>query len=375
MLNRSELADIQLMLDHGGDPTKSNKENRWTALRSFAWQGEDIDALNLLLAYNKNGASPDINAHDSKGNTPLHVLLLRREVPELLLEAFVRLGANVNEEDRYSVRPLQMACLYGGLDTLRILFLSEIVKIDDEDDEGNTALQQAAIGNHTDCVKFLLEKKAQPNVPNHFGRVALHNAALYGTRECLQILLTHGATPNIADKHDRTPLFCACLTVATEDNANSLVDSLLRINLPLSKINLPTRSRRTPLREAAAHGFEYVVERLIQRAQASNDIDSLLLNEQDTQKGMTPLHRAAWLGKTGCVRLLLTATVDDKLRTCVALRNNDGKTALTLAYEQWALANHQTAFEEIVSLLVDTDPVVAAADPELVAVCATNGNL
>jgi len=71
---------------------------------------------------------------------------------------------------------------------------------------------------------------------------------------------------------------------------------------------------------------------------------------------MTHLHRAAWLGKAGCVRLLLAATVDDKLRTCVALRNNDGKTALTLAYEQWALGNHQNAFEDIVSLLINADP-------------------
>ena len=94
----------------------------------------------------------------------MHGLLLRRAVPKVLLRAFV----DVNVENNDSVRPLQMACVYGDLDTLRILFLSKIVNIDDEDNEGDTALQQAAMGNHTDCVGFLVEKKSRTKRPEPF---------------------------------------------------------------------------------------------------------------------------------------------------------------------------------------------------------------
>jgi ankyrin repeat protein len=370
LIKRSDLADIQLMLKHGADPTLANQVNSWTALHCFAWRGEDVNALDVLLNHAVNGVKPDINARDDEGNTPLHVLLWRRQVPKVLLQAFVSRGANVNEENNNSARPLQMACLYGDLDTLKVLCHSDVIsEIDDEDNDGDTALQQAAIGNHTGLVKFLVEFGANPNVPNHSGKVALHNSALKGTRDCIEILLSNGASPNLFDNHNRTPLFCACLgAAATEDKAKILLDTLLGMNVPLSEINSPTTSQRTPLREAAAHGFKYVVAKLIDTAKARNDFDSLALNEPDTSKGMTPLHRAVWFGRTDCVSLLLAANADVKL--C----DKDGKTALTLAIEQWALASHDGAFENILSLLIDADPEAAAADPELVAVCAMNGS-
>lgn len=357
------------MLKHGANPMLTDVSDSWTALHCFAWQGESVEVLDLLLNHEVDGVKPNINARDIRGNTPLHVMLWRREVPKELLQAFVNRGANVNEENNYSARPLQMACEYGDLEVLKLLCHSKaITEIDDEDDDGDTALQQAAVGNHTDCVEFLVKFGANPNVQNNYGRAALHNSAWQGTKECVEVLLNHGAKPNIVDKHNRTPLFFACLDVAAEGKAKILLDTLLENNTPLAEINGITKRRRTPLREAAAHGFEYVVEKLIKTAEANNDLDSLALNEQDTSKGMTPLHRAAWLGKAGCVRLLLAANAD------ITLRDKKDKTALGLAYEQWALASHQKAFEDIISLLIDKDPKAAAADPELVAICAVNGS-
>jgi ankyrin repeat protein len=193
-----------------------------------------------------------------------------------------------------------------------------------------------------------------------------------GNKECVEILLKHGADPNILDKHNRTPLFFACLDAVNEEKAELLLDTLLKENVSLSEINKLTKRGRTPLREAAAHGFEHVVEKLIKTARISNDFASLALDTRDTRRGMTPLHRAAWLGKAGCVRLLLEANAN------VTIRDNsseDGKTALILAYEHWAGASQQGAFEDIVSRLVDKDPDAAVGDPELAAVCAINGSI
>lgn len=369
MIHRSDLADVQLLLKHGANLTLVDQTDSWTALHCFAWKGEDPGVLGLLLDHTVDGVKPNINARDAQGNTPLHVLLWRREVPKVLVQAFLKHGANINEDNDDSARPLQMACIYGDLETLQVLCQSEaITDIDDTDDDEYTALHEAAIYNHTKCVEFLCKFGANPNVQTKYGRAALHNVAWKGTKECVEVLLNHEAHPNILDNHNRTPLFFACLDVAAEEKAELLLDTLLDRNVPLAEINMLTKRRRTPLREAAAHGFEHVVRKLIETAESSKDFTSLALNVKDSRKDMTPLHRAAWLGKSGCVRLLLEANAD------VTLRVKEKKTALILAYEQWARASHQVAFEDIVSLLVDRDPKAAVADPELAAICAVNGS-
>lgn len=368
-MKRSDMENVQLMLRHGADPTLANDSNGWTALHCFAWQGQDVATLDLILNHSFDGNKPNINAHDKRGNTPLHVLLWRREVPKTLLKAFISRGADINEENNDSVRPLQMACLYGDIETLKVLCQGDVKEVNDEDHEGDTALQQAAISNHTECVEFLLKFGANPNVQNHNGKVALHHTALHGTRECLEILLQCGARPNVHDKHDRTPFFSACLDGTSQDKAMTLLKVLMEGNLSLADINVPTETKRTPLREAAGHGFGQVVETLIQMAKTTNDFASLALNEGDTRKGMTPLHRAAWLGHYECVQLLLAAKAN------VYLLDQNGKSAMVLAYEQWALTGQHKVFEDIVSLLIDAGPVPAAFDPELAAVCAINGSL
>ncbi|KAH5548778.1 protein SSH4 [Parastagonospora nodorum] len=373
MLNRSDLSDIELLLKHGANPTQIDQADSWTALHCFAWTGEDPRVLEMLLNHTVDGVKPDINARDWRGNTPIHFLLLRRDVPKILLKAFLLHGADINNENNHSARPLHMACQYGDLEILKILHESKsITDIDDEDDRGSTALHEAAVYGHSKCVELLCNANANTDIQTiKYGRAALHDVAWMGNKECVEILLKHGADPNILDKHNRTPLFFACLDVVNEEKAELLLDTLLEQNVPLSEINKLTKRGRTPLREAAAHGFEHVVEKLIKTADSSNDSASLALDTRDTRRGMTPLHRAAWLGKAGCVRLLLEANAN------VTIRDNSseyGKTALILAYEHWAGASHQGAFEDIVSRLVDKDPDAAVADPELAAVCAINGS-
>lgn len=210
---------------------------------------------------------------------------------------------------------------------------------------------------------------ANVNLPTRTGRVPLHSAAWKsGVKECVEILISHGAELNPFDKHNRNTLFFACLG-ESEEIAEFLLDKLLEKNIPITEINAKTKRHRTPLRQAAGHGFDAIVDKLIKTAQAANDLEGLAINEADTRKGMTALHRAAWLGKKESVRLLLDAGAD------ASLRDHNDKTALVLAYEQWAMASQQQTFEDIISRLIENDPASAKSDPELVAICAINGNL
>jgi ankyrin repeat protein len=369
LLNDASMEAVQLLLKHGADPTVADKANMWTALHYFAWGAEDnVEVLETLLNHAINGVKPNINTLDDQKSSPLHVLLWRREVPKKLLQAFIDNDADVNSEDASSTRPLQAASVWGELETLRILSRGKSIKdIDDPDDDGDSALHQAVFGNHPNCLKFLIDLGANPNLQNKRKRVALHHAAWQGANDCVDILLANGAHLNVRDRHNRTPFFFACLGESIETPL-LVLNALLEKKVPMAEINILTKQRRSPLRQAAGKGFEEVVDKLIKSAQAENDLSSLSINEPDTTKGMTALHRAAWFGKAGCVRLLIDANAD------VNIRDKNDKTALVLAYEQWALASHENAFEEILSLLIAGAPEAATDDAELVAICAINGS-
>lgn len=126
---------------------------------------------------------------------------------------------------------------------------------------------------------------------------------------------------------------------------------------------------RTPLRQVASHGFGEV-EKLIDAAQAEDDLENLRINEKDTMHGMTALHRAPMNGHADCVRYLLDAKAD----VSMYVGTQQGKIALVLAREKCAL-NHQDSYEDIISRLIERDPETAKEDVELLSICASNGSI
>lgn len=361
---------VKLMLDHGADPAYQSQQDQFSIIHECAWGAQDAKVLPLLLDHTVNGLKADINALTSYGSNPLHLLLTRRDVPIPLLEAFIERGADVNKDDSSSARPLQLACIWGEFEALKVLCRDkQVLMMDDDDDMGNTAIHQAACGSHTDCIEFLVENGASIDAQNKAGRTALHLCAWYGAKECVRILLSHGANANITDKHGRTPLFFACHGNSPEI-ASILLDTLVEKKVPVAAVNTLTKRRRCVLRHAADRGFDQIVERIISMAQEQDDLDSLSINEADTQKGMTALHRAALSGHTRCVELLLA----ENLKADATATDKDGKTPLVRAYEQWTLANDQEEYEKIISMLISKAPQVAISDAELIAHCAANGS-
>ncbi|KAL2128709.1 hypothetical protein VTI74DRAFT_8810 [Chaetomium olivicolor] len=359
---------VRVLLEHGADPTITDSRCHYTPLNFFANKGEDPGLLELLVAH---GA--DINAihPEARGLVPpLHHLLIRPDVPLSLLEAFMKHGADTNSEAADSSRPLQLAVLSGQLEALEVILGSKILDIDDRDDEGTTALHQAAFLGFDACVRKLLEHGADPDIPDKLARTALHSAARKGLTETVQVLLGHTKHANLFDKHGWSPLFCACLS-KVEESAVLILDDLVKLNVPLAEINRPTRSGRTVLRQAADHGFDRVVSKLIQLAADRNDAANLHINARESRKGMTPLHRATLNGHAACVRALLSAHPPAE----ASLTDAHSRTALGLAYNQWTIAAKRTSYEEIISLLIAADPRAATSDADLIAVCATNGSV
>lgn len=356
---------VKMLLDHGADPRITCSVAHYNALQYFAARGDDPAVLDLLLAH-----GVDINAFHPEDDwkfPPLHVLLTRREVPGPLLEAFVKHNADTNSENAMSARPLQMVCTNGQFENLKILLQSEVLEMDDPDLHGTTAVHEATFFGHSKCVDLLLEHGADPDITDKLNRIALHTAARKGLVEAVRVLLKYSKQVNLLDKHGWSPLFCACLS-KDEEAALLILDALIERNLSLAEINKPSRSGRTVLRQAADHGFDKVVSKLISLASPS-DTASLALNASDTKKGMTALHRAAINGHAACVRALLAAGADP------SLPDSQSRTALALAYERWSVANKTTSYEDILSQLITAAPAAATSDPDLVAVCAANGSV
>ncbi|KAK0355157.1 hypothetical protein LTR94_009540 [Friedmanniomyces endolithicus] len=335
LINNPDRESVTLFLEYGADPRRVSQVGGWSgsALHFFASAGEDVEILKLLLDEGSPDGCPDINAVDEAGNTPLHILLGRRNVPTELLRAFIAHGADVNIDDKDSERPLVPASYVGDYKVLEII-IPKVTDIDDDD---------------------------------KYGRTALHQAAWRGRKECVQLLLQNGAQPNHVDKHNRTPLFYACWS-ESDDTVRLIFKLLQDKGYSIADINKATVGNRSPLRQTACRGIADVMGDLLHMLRNSpNPDDAAMVNLADTRKGRTALHCAAFWGHKDCVDILLENNAEH------TLRDNAGKTALELAYAQWMLSDDMD-FEDIVYSLIDRDPVAATADTELRATAAVKGS-
>ncbi len=88
---------------------------------------------------------------------------------------------------------LLRAASAGSVDTVRTLLASPNVDVNGIDDQGNTALIQAARSGHNQVVTQLLIARADPKIKNNDGKSALMVAAEGGHDETVAVLTQAGA--------------------------------------------------------------------------------------------------------------------------------------------------------------------------------------
>ncbi|KAF0716859.1 Aste57867_2624 [Aphanomyces stellatus] len=100
---------------------------------------------------------------------------------------------------------LYWAAFHGELRIMEMLL--PLVDINRQDlDESQTALHAAAMTNHKDCVKLLLDYGASKDVTDASGRTALHYAASRNHEEVVALLLEYDARTDVPDMIGDLPL-------------------------------------------------------------------------------------------------------------------------------------------------------------------------
>lgn len=123
--------------------------------------------------------------------------------------------------------------------------------------EKSTALHLAAADGDVECVKLLLDARADINARNHKHQTALHLAALSQSTEILEVLLKRGADPNVVDTDGRIPLHGAIVKFSRTCEPTKL---LLNAG---ANVNKPDIFGYTPLHLAALNEFSQSVMLLL----------------------------------------------------------------------------------------------------------------
>lgn len=238
----NKIHNVRLLLDHGADPNayslyeNFNEDDPWQVPLHCAARQWQFDSIKLLL---ERGA--DKNALSLlNGQTALHHALLAARfwasdpnwpALEPTIRCLTHAGADVNIRDENMHAPLD---IWLGLDDghekvdahqITKLILEAGADINATGILGNSSFMiAAALEGPSNLFRTLLEcGKPSVNQQNDEGETALHLLAQRGALEDVILLLEAGANPNIQSKNGETPLHRA----ACRRGFHEIVRSLL----------------------------------------------------------------------------------------------------------------------------------------------------
>lgn len=165
-----------------------------------------LSTVEILLAH---GA--DVNARDSRGRSVLHFMVGLRD-PDIMA-FFLDRSADVNALDYEGCSVLGAAMLCYA-DQSRVEACVDIIRLlldrGADPRSCSTSLEAVSV-MHMEATRNILDKGANVNQPDLFGRTALHNAVAYKEKDIFRLLLERGANVNaVADAAAPSVLQAAC---------------------------------------------------------------------------------------------------------------------------------------------------------------------
>lgn len=181
---------------------------------------ETLGDVKILELLSKNA---DINTLKKDDKSLLHLLIEKQGD----LKNFIWLiekGANIHAVDKDSCNILHFAAQFGRTDIVQYLIdhgVNEI--INNQDNNGNTALHYSVAGGFYDITKLLLRNDANVNIKNYDFELPIHFASMNKTGEnTVNLLIQYDATVNVKNRVDWTPIF-----YAAQNGNDRVMDALI----------------------------------------------------------------------------------------------------------------------------------------------------
>ncbi|KAH0500137.1 Ankyrin repeat and sterile alpha motif domain-containing protein 1B [Microtus ochrogaster] len=247
------------------------------ALYRLLWDCAAAQRLTLCLCFVCSiWRGPNVNCTDSSGYTALHHAALNGH-KDIVLK-LLQYEASTNVADNKGYFPIHLAAWRGDVEIVKILIHHgpSHSRVNEQNNENETALHCAAQYGHSEVVAVLLEELTDPTIRNSKLETPLDLAALYGRLRVVKMIIT--AHPNLMSCNTR---------------------------------------KHTPLHLAARNGHKAVVQVLLE---AGMDVSC------QTEKG-SALHEAALFGKVDVVRVLLETGIDANIKDSL------GRTVLDILKE------------------------------------------
>ena len=194
------------------------------------------------------------------------------------------------------------------------LLIEAGVNVNMKEEEGRTALIQAAINDHHECVDLLIQRGADITQPDYYGRTPITSAAFFGSIKSLDKLLSAGADVNASAVQGYTALIASmsnaliCWDQVAQDEERShsprnckqkrCLQMLMEAG---ANVNAQTDDGISALTEASANGHRECIDLLLEAGADVNEV---------TISGWTPLRSSAYYGSTKCLEKLLSAGAD-----------------------------------------------------------------
>jgi ankyrin repeat protein len=208
MLAAPDAAKMKLLIDRGANADARSKD-RYSALLVAAQYPGASAAMNLLLDHGvkvrmpKGQGAPLFNAFPIflaafSGNSGI-IDRLRKEGD--------RVDDKMNMLGMFPTKPLLSLASTHRTDSVRAL-LDAGAKVDEEDDDGMTALSWAAIANRVEMARLVIEHGADLNHVDKYGMTPLLYASSidFGDTAMLDLLLQSGAQTSTRTKEGLTAL-------------------------------------------------------------------------------------------------------------------------------------------------------------------------
>lgn len=187
-----QLEVMSIFIDRGASIKSTNILQH--AIPSHWSPDDNFEMVNFLL---DNGADPNGILDDKESLLPLQ--LAAREGRKSVVRALLEHGADVDRQNDEGWTALHEAAKMGIDEVVRFLVDDYNADTNKKLINGSVALHLAAQANHIRCVQALLDRGQNVNVTNSDGRTALHIAADNGCVEIVQFLLERDADVTIQD--------------------------------------------------------------------------------------------------------------------------------------------------------------------------------